>query len=140
VLAIFRMLAGLANRRAGLFGAHAKAQAVQIGLLVAFGLGTFGFLTALATLAIADRLGWYAALGITAGLCALGLGIVALTLRAERRRHEAALAAQAREDQRLLQAAVVAALPTLRKGGLLAAAAGVVALLVIGGRSGGKRD
>jgi hypothetical protein len=123
VIRALRLVLDAAGRRAGLLGAHARLRAAHVAALSVFATAGAVFLLTLATVALARWLGLMPALGIMAGLCALGCAVVLVLMRGEARAHAAALAAQRRDEAQLLQAAALAAVPPLRRGGGLAAAA-----------------
>lgn len=125
-----QLILALGGRRAGAYGAHAKARATHLALLVAFGAAAAGFLLALAAVALAQRVGIMAALAILAGVCLVGCLGVLIAMRAERRAHAVAQAVQARDEQQQMQAALLGALPGMRRGGLFTAALGGIALLL----------
>lgn len=140
-MGLLRLILSLTGRHTNLLGAHAKARATHLALLAGFAGAAFVFLLALATVALSRWLGTLPALGIMAGLCLLGCGVVLLLMRAERRAHLAAQRLQAQEDQRLLAAAALTALPKVRRGGVLAALGlGLAAALATGRRKRRRED
>jgi hypothetical protein len=140
VLEALRLLLGVAERRAGMLGGHARARAWHLALLAGFGLAAAVFLLVLATASLTEWLGLIPALAIMAGCCALGGAVTLLVMRAEGRAHAAAVARQRREEARALQTAALVAAPSLLRGGrLLAAAAGGLAVALIARREARRR-
>lgn len=133
LLQALRLVRAAATRRLHLYGDHARARASHIVLLAAFGLSTLVFLLVLATVALARRLGTLEALGVMAGLSALGAIVVLILIRVEARRHAEVLARQREQDERMVQVALLGAAPGAIRGGggLLAAAAGLLAAVTL---------
>lgn len=140
MLRALRLILSLTGRHAERLGAHAKARATHLALLLAFGGAAAVFVVVLATVALARGIGTLPALAVMAGLSVAACLAVLLAMRSERRAHAAAQRLQAEEDRRLLQGALLTALPAARRGGLLAAAAGVMALALVGRRRRPERD
>lgn len=127
----------VAARRLSLLGGYYRARATHVVLLAVFGLSALVFLLALATVALARRIGTLEALGVMAGISVLGVLVTLLLMRAEARRHAEAMARQADRDNRMVQAALIGAAPAAIRGGggLLAAAAGLLAAVTLFRRS-----
>lgn len=144
MLEALRLLFGAAERRVGVLGGHAKAQAVYMAILAFFAMATLVFLMALATVALSQRFGPIAALAVMAGGTTLCCLAVAILLRAEQRAHARAMARQRAAEAQAMQAAALTALPLLKRGGAMGVAAGVAGLaaFAFGGRKRprGKRD
>jgi len=135
MLRALRLILSQAGRHTELFGAHARARATHIALLVGFGLTACVFVVVLVTVALARWLGTLPALAVMAALAGAACLVVLLVMRAEQRAHAAAQRVQAREDRRVLQTALLTALPGMRRSGLLlATGAGALALTLLAGR------